>query len=795
MKSWMKCLAVVAMAWTNVVLGYDDDEYNKWTDGNGVIWSFDVKENECATIRGVYPATGVLAIPAWLGEYPVTRIGGWAFEYCTNLTSVTIPSSVTSIGRGAFYGCTGLTSVTILDGAPKMNIGANAFLECPRLTSATIGGSVANIGEQAFHDCTNLASVTFADGLEGIGEGAFYGCTGLTSVTIPGSVKSIGEIAFSSCRGLASVTIRPGVDRIGAGAFSGCTGLASMTLPESVSYVGEGAFDFCTGLGILYVAQRWEWTDLLNNACLPDECEVVYYADSCFVTLDANGGAKGTVAVTANFGKAMPAAKAPVRTGYTFQGYYTKESGGIQYYNGKMVGVRNWDRPVLEATLYAHWKANPSVITLNANGGKAGTSKVTAYYGKPMPAVAKAPTRTGYILQGIYSAKTGGTQYWDGDLKSKRAWNLTKAAYTFYAHWKKSTTTKVAFNANGGRPGTKSATATYGVAMPAATAPTRSGYTFLGYYTKKSGGVQYYDGKMTGMRKWASKAKAYTLYAHWARKATITLNPNGGTGGTAKVTATYGKAMPKATAPTRKGYTFMGYYNAKTGGVQYYSAKMASVRNWNGTKATYTFYARWAKSATITLDPNGGSGGTMKVTATYGKPMPAATAPVREGYDFLGIFNKRLGGTAYWKANMASARNWNGTGSAYTFFAQWMLSGLDPANGVAVYNGPLADAEADADVGWALVDGDESTTWTGAEGVDEWHLWLAFDEMQFVDSVQLVGEGLPEEGVAFAIGFGGDEMEPWDGVSSTMFCEILVSIRKSDGIPPMLREIYIQLLP
>ena len=45
----------------------------------------------------------------------VTSIGSSAFEYCSDLTSVTIPASVTSIGKDAFLNCSGLTSVTIPD--------------------------------------------------------------------------------------------------------------------------------------------------------------------------------------------------------------------------------------------------------------------------------------------------------------------------------------------------------------------------------------------------------------------------------------------------------------------------------------------------------------------------------------------------------------------------------------------------------------------------------------------------------------------------------------------------------
>jgi hypothetical protein len=52
--------------------------------------------------------------------------------------------------------------------------------------------------------------------------------------------------------------------------------------------------------------------------------------------------------------------------------------------------------------------------------------------------------------------------------------------------------------------------------------------------------------------------------------------------------------MPAATMPTRSGYTFEGYYDATTGGTQYYTRAGASARVWNKDAAT-TLYARWTQ--------------------------------------------------------------------------------------------------------------------------------------------------------------------------------------------------------
>ena len=78
-------------------------------------------------------AANIPATVTYKGEtYSVTSIGYCAFQYCTELTSVTIPASVTSIGDDAFFSCHSLSSVTIPEGITA--IGWNAFHDCPALT-------------------------------------------------------------------------------------------------------------------------------------------------------------------------------------------------------------------------------------------------------------------------------------------------------------------------------------------------------------------------------------------------------------------------------------------------------------------------------------------------------------------------------------------------------------------------------------------------------------------------------------------------------------------------------------
>lgn len=60
------------------------------------------------------------------------------FAWCTKLKSVTGMEGMTEIPTGAFEGCTSLTNITIPSNIIKIGDGSNVFVECTNLTQITI---------------------------------------------------------------------------------------------------------------------------------------------------------------------------------------------------------------------------------------------------------------------------------------------------------------------------------------------------------------------------------------------------------------------------------------------------------------------------------------------------------------------------------------------------------------------------------------------------------------------------------------------------------------------------------
>lgn len=188
-----------------------------------------------------YAADGLRSI-----ELPTTctSIGNNAFQYCSSLTSASMPN-VTSIGSSAFSKCRSLTSANM----PNVtNLGNSAFTECDALTSANMPNATS-IGNNAFQYCDALASVEMPNATS-IGSSAFQTCSVLTSVDMP-NVTSIGGYAFRNCFVLTSVDM-PNVTSIGNYAVADCSALTSVNMPK-VTSIGGSAFRDCLSLTSLTI--------------------------------------------------------------------------------------------------------------------------------------------------------------------------------------------------------------------------------------------------------------------------------------------------------------------------------------------------------------------------------------------------------------------------------------------------------------------------------------------------------------------------------------------------------------
>lgn len=231
-------------------------------------------------------------------------------------------------------------------------------------------------------------------------------------------------------------------------------------------------------------------------------------------------------------------------------------------------------------------------------------------------------------------------------------------------------------------PGTGSIRVQYGESsIPSIEIPTRTGYTFKGYYSASDGkGTQYISSNGTPLSSFTNRSfrSDTTLYAYWtADTYGVSLdNQSATTAGTTEVTTSYGTAMPSISVPTKTGYTFGGYFAGSNGsGTQYYTSSGTSARTWDRTTGA-TLYAKWtANTYTVTLDNQSAtSAGSSRVTATYDLGMPAITVPTKTGYQFGGYFTGTGGsGMQYYTSSGASARSWNKTADT-TLYAYWTVN-------------------------------------------------------------------------------------------------------------------------
>jgi uncharacterized repeat protein (TIGR02543 family) len=385
------------------------------------------------------------------------------------------------------------------------------------------------------------------------------------------------------------------------------------------------------------------------------------------VTFNPQGGS--TVAgVSAIYNTTISAPAVPTRTGYTFGGWY-RESGCTTPWN--------FSADVVSAStaLYAKWTISSYAVIFNSQGGST-VSSINANYNTTI-VTPPAPTLMGCTFAGWYKDGQCWTEWsFTTDVVTANTtlyakWTIVIVAsvvgnggtitpsgtsaviyggretYTFspstgyhikdvrvnfssigavssytFVNVTLNQMLSVAFEINSntvtfdsqGGSSVSSVTATYGSTISAPTAPTRTGYTFGGWYKES-----------TCTNAWNFTTDmviaATTLYAKWTICSyTVTFNSQGGST-VSSINASYNTTIVVPTAPTRPGYTFGGWYK-----------ESACTNAWSFTAdvvtTATTLYAKWTGiNCTVTFNPQGGSCSVTSLTVPYGSTIriPIAT--------------------------------------------------------------------------------------------------------------------------------------------------------------------------
>lgn len=231
--------------------------------------------------------TGSVSIPATVNHnsktYRVVAIGGYAFEN-SNITSISIPSSVKKLGYAAFSYCSNLHTLTIPN---SVTILRERLFMGSGISSLTIPNSVISIEASAFSGCKNLTNISIPNTVTSIGGFLFEGSSITSpiyndhtfialptsfsgSYSVPNGISTIAGGAFYNCKNLTEVIFPESIHKICSGACMSCTSISSVTIPVNVDTIENSAFGYCVDLTDVYVLPLnppvMEYTDVFPSA-------------------------------------------------------------------------------------------------------------------------------------------------------------------------------------------------------------------------------------------------------------------------------------------------------------------------------------------------------------------------------------------------------------------------------------------------------------------------------------------------------------------------------------------------
>ena len=165
-------------------------------------------------------------------------LGEGSFEFCSNVTELSISNSITLIGGGAFNSLHNLKELNLPSSVEVIEGGA--FSECFLLTEITFPPELKEIHSNAFRRCRNLKNIFIDPYNTKIRPNAFPECPLLKHFTLHPSIKNITKFDFdnTSLYDIRELIIPETVTSISSDAFSNCRNLYKITILPSMKSVG-----------------------------------------------------------------------------------------------------------------------------------------------------------------------------------------------------------------------------------------------------------------------------------------------------------------------------------------------------------------------------------------------------------------------------------------------------------------------------------------------------------------------------------------------------------------------------
>ena len=264
----------------------------------------------------------------------------------------------------------------------------------------------------------------------------------------------------------------------------------------------------------------------------------------------------------------------------------------------------------------------------------------------------------------ITEAKTGGTWY----LYIKVIFNSDDNIFVIRKSDPFIVNYQIVYNANGGTGGPTEQIKTHGESLTLSSeTPSREHYKFLGWSTVRTDTTGKYSPSDV-----YTDDKAITLYAIWeVNSYTLTFDSNGGsTPNPQTITKNYGLEIGTLPTTSRTGYTFNGWYTAKTGGTKIETSTLMP-----GGDTTY--YAQWTiKKVTVTFMRNTSSSDSTKATQTFTYGVTGQSFSdkgwSRSGYILLGWSTNRNATSATYSVQSGVTNSWIDSNSpSITLYAIW----------------------------------------------------------------------------------------------------------------------------